>query len=81
MESVLHGPLGKNAFYLYRVLSDCVLIKIASFRFSRIAEGEMSFIAESVPGSYVVFSKRTQRVVARYRSQRKSLTESSIQTK
>jgi hypothetical protein len=47
------------------VLEDCALIKIESLARLRTAKNYMRRIALHVPGSYVVFSNRSKRVLGK----------------
>jgi hypothetical protein len=59
------NPAKQNGFEVCRVLQDCALIKVASFGHLRAAKKYMRLIAAQAPSSYLVFSKRTRRVLAR----------------
>jgi hypothetical protein len=52
-------------FCVCRVLEDCALIKIESLARLRTAKNYMRRIALHVPGSYVVFSNRSKRVLGK----------------
>lgn len=52
-----------NEFCVCRVLEDCALIKIESLAKLRAAKKCMRRIASRSPGSYVVFSNRSKRVL------------------
>ena len=55
----------QNDFQVCRVLQGCALVGVASFDRLRQARTYMRSIAAHVPNSYLVFSKRSHRVVAR----------------
>jgi hypothetical protein len=54
-----------NEFCVCRVIEDCALIKIESLAKLRAAKKYMRRIALHVPGSYVVFSNRSKRVLGK----------------
>jgi hypothetical protein len=54
-----------NEFCVCRVLADCALIKIESLSKLRSAKTYMRRIASHAPGSYVVFSYRSKRVLGK----------------
>jgi hypothetical protein len=54
-----------NDFCVCRVLEDCALIKIESLDKLRAAKKYMRRIAANVPGSYVVFSYSSKRVLGK----------------
>ena len=54
-----------NDFCICRVLENCALIKIESRSELRAAKRYMRQVAAHVPGSYVVFSNRTKRVLGK----------------
>ena len=54
-----------NEFCVCRVIGDCALIKIESLAKLRAAKEYMRRIALHVPGSYVVFSNRSKRVLGK----------------
>jgi hypothetical protein len=54
-----------NEFCVCRVLENCALIKIESLAKLRAAKEYMRRIASHVPGSYVVFSYRSRRVLGK----------------
>lgn len=54
-----------NEFCVCRMLEDCALIKIESMARLRAAKKYMRRVALHVPGSYVVFSTRSKRVVGK----------------
>jgi hypothetical protein len=55
----------RNDFCVCRVLEDCALIKIESLGKLRAAKNYMRRIAVHAPGSYVVFSYRSKRVLSK----------------
>jgi hypothetical protein len=59
-----------NEFCVCRVLENCALIKIESLAKLRAAKECMRRIASHVPGSYVVFSYRSRRVLGKVVSHR-----------
>lgn len=52
-------------FCVCRVLEDCALIKIESLAKLRAARKYMRRVAAHIPGSYVVFSYRSKRVLGK----------------
>jgi hypothetical protein len=60
-----HHHAEHNEFCVCRVIEDCALIKIDSLAKLRAAEKYMRRIASHVPGSYVVFSNRSKRVLGK----------------
>ena len=56
-------PTNQNEFCVCRVIGDCALIKIESLTKLRAAKKYMHHIALHIPGSYVVFSYRSKRVL------------------
>jgi len=52
-------------FCVCRVLEDCALIRIESLDKLRAAKKYMRRVAAHVPGSYVVFSYRSKRVLGK----------------
>jgi len=54
-----------NEFCVCRVLENCALIKIESLGKLRAAKNYMRRVASHVPGSYVVFSYRSRRVLGK----------------
>ncbi|HXN51208.1 MAG TPA: hypothetical protein VN943_04665 [Candidatus Acidoferrum sp.] len=65
-ESPLAYPLADpNDFCVCRVVEDCALIKIESLGKLRAAKKYMRRVAAHVPGSYVVFSYRSKRVLGK----------------
>jgi hypothetical protein len=54
-----------NDFCVCRVLENCALIRIESLAKLRSAKKYMRRIAAHVPGSYVVFSYRSKRVLGK----------------
>ena len=62
-----------NEFCVCRVLEDCALIKIESLARLRTAKKYMRRIALRVPGSYVVFSSRSKRVLEKMVTPRPSV--------
>jgi hypothetical protein len=54
-----------NDFCVCRVLENCALIKIESRSKLRAAKKYMRQVAADVPGSYVIFSNRSRRVLGR----------------
>jgi hypothetical protein len=54
-----------NDFCVCRVLENCALIRIESLAKLRSAKKYMRRIAADVPGSYVVFSYRSKRVLGK----------------
>jgi hypothetical protein len=64
--AALSHPLTDNyEFCVCRVLEDCALIKIESLARLRTAKNYMRRMALHVPGSYVVFSNRSKRVLGK----------------
>jgi hypothetical protein len=62
----LSYPLaGKHEFCVSRVLVGCALTTIESFDNLRTAKRYMQRIAARVPGSYVVFSQTSRRVLGK----------------
>jgi hypothetical protein len=55
----------RNEFCVCRVIEDCALVKIESLAKLRTARQYMRRVASRVPGSYVVFSYRTRRVLGK----------------
>jgi hypothetical protein len=55
----------RNDFCVCRVLENCALIKIESLDKLRSAKKYMRRIAAHAPGSYVVFSYRSKRVLGK----------------
>jgi hypothetical protein len=55
----------RNDFCVCRVLEECALIKIESLDKLRAAKKFMRRIAAHVPGSYVIFSYRSKRVLGK----------------
>jgi hypothetical protein len=64
----LDSLLDTNEFCVCRVMEDCALIKIESKAKLRAAKTYMRRVASRVPGSYVVFSYRTRRVLGKVSS-------------
>ena len=60
-----HGLGDHNEFCVCRVLADCALIKIESLAELRSAKAYMRRVASHAPGSYVVFSYRSKRVLGK----------------
>jgi hypothetical protein len=58
-----------NDFCVCRVVENCALIKIESLNKLRSAKRYMRRIAAHAPGSYVVFSYRSKRVLGKVVSQ------------
>ncbi len=58
-------PSNHNEFCVCRVLEDCALIKIESLTKLRAAKKYMRRVALHIPGSYVVFSYRSKRVLGK----------------
>lgn len=58
-----------NDFCVCRVLENCALIRIESLDKLRSAKKYMRRIAAKAPGSYVVFSYRSKRVLGKVVSQ------------
>jgi hypothetical protein len=54
-----------NDFCVCRVLENCALVKIESLNQLRAAKRYMRRIAAQAPGSYVVFSYRSKRVLGK----------------
>jgi len=54
-----------NEYCVCRVLEDCALIKIESLARLRAAKTYMRRVALRAPGSYVVFSTRSKRVLGK----------------
>ncbi len=54
-----------NEFCVCRVLENCALIKIESLGKLRAARKYMRRVASHAPGSYVVFSYRSRRVLGK----------------
>jgi hypothetical protein len=64
--SSLSYPLAdRNDFCVCRVLENCALIKIESLDKLRAAKKYMRRVAAHAPGSYVVFSYRSKRVLGK----------------
>lgn len=62
----LKYPLsGGNDFCVCRVLVGCALVTLESFNNLRTAKRYMRRIAARIPGSYVVFSKTSKRVLGK----------------
>ena len=61
----LYEAANHNEFYVCRVLEDCALIKIGSLPKLRTAKRYMQRVASHFPGSYVVFSNRSKRVLGK----------------
>jgi hypothetical protein len=59
-----------NDFCVCRVLENCALIKIESLAKLRAAREYMRRVASHVPGSYVVFSYKSRRVLGKVVSHR-----------
>lgn len=59
-----------NEFCVCRVLENCALIKIESLAKLRAAREYMRRVALHVPGSYVVFSYKSRRVLGKVVSHR-----------
>jgi hypothetical protein len=62
---VSHHFADQKDFCVCRVLEDCALIKIESLAKLRAARKYMRRVASHIPGSYVVFSYRTKRVLGK----------------
>jgi hypothetical protein len=58
-------PPNQNEFCVCRVLEDCALVKIESVTKLRAAKKYMRRVALHIPGSYVVFSYRSKRVLGK----------------
>jgi len=58
-------PANHNEFCVCRVIEDCALIKIESLTKLRAAKKYMRRVALHIPGSYVVFSYRSKRVLGK----------------
>lgn len=54
-----------NDFCVCRVLEDCALVKIESLNQLRAAKQYMRRVAAVVPGSYLVFSYRSKRILSK----------------
>lgn len=54
-----------HEFCVCRVLEDCALIKLQSLTGLQAAKTYMRRVASHVPGSYVVFSTRSKRVLGK----------------
>jgi hypothetical protein len=73
-----HGPVTpasyhfaeQNEFCVCRVLENCALIKIDSLAKLRAARECMRRVASHIPGSYVVFSYKSRRVLGKVVSRR-----------
>jgi len=59
-----------NEFCVCRMLENCALIKIESLAKLRAAREYMRRVASHVPGSYVVFSYKSRRVLGKVVSHR-----------
>jgi hypothetical protein len=59
-----HGA--SRDFWVCRVLEDCVLVKVESMDKLGTANSYMRRVAAKVPGSYLVFSNKSKRVVGRF---------------
>jgi hypothetical protein len=55
----------RNEFCVCRVIEDCALIKIESLAKLPAAKQYMRRVASRVPGSYLVFSYKTRRVLGK----------------
>jgi hypothetical protein len=62
---VPRGLESHNEFCVCRVLADCALIKIGSLAKLPLARKYMRHVASQAPGSYVVFSYRSKRVLGK----------------
>ena len=60
------GNSSKSRYSVCRVLNGCALVNVASFGRLGAAKNYMQRIAVRSPDSYLVFSKRSRRVLARY---------------
>jgi hypothetical protein len=58
-------PANQNEFCVCRVIEDCALIKIESLNKLHAAKKYMRRVALHFPGSYVVFSHRSKRVLGK----------------
>jgi len=58
-------PANHNEFCVCRVIEDSALIKIESLTKLRAAKKYMRRVALHIPGSYVVFSYRSKRVLGK----------------
>ena len=58
-------PENPSEFCVCRVLEDCALIKIESLPKLRTAKKYMRLMAQHVPGSYVIFSNTSKRVLGK----------------
>ena len=54
-----------NDFCVCRVLEDCALVRIVSLDRLRAAKQYMRRVAAVVPGSYLVFSRRSKRILGK----------------
>ena len=65
VSSLSYRPADQNDYCVCRVLEECALIKIESLDKLRAAQKYMRRVAAHKPGSYVVFSHRTKRVLSK----------------
>ena len=63
--SLTHPLSRQNDFCVCRVVAGCALTTIESFDKLPTAKGFMHRIAARVPGSYVVFSKTSRKVLGK----------------
>jgi hypothetical protein len=65
VSSLSYRLADQNDYCVCRVLEECALIKIESLNKLRAAQKYMRRVAAHEPGSYVVFSHRTKRVLSK----------------
>jgi hypothetical protein len=65
VSSLSYHPADQNDYCVCRVLEECALVKIESLDKLHAAQKFMRRIAAHVPGSYVVFSHRTKRILGK----------------
>ena len=63
--SLSYPVAGRNDFCVCRVLVDCALVTLESFDKLPAAKRYMQRTAARVPGSYVVFSKASRKVLGK----------------
>lgn len=57
--------LDLDSFYITRVLANVALVKIGAAKDLRAAKVLMRRTARRIPGTYLIFSGRTRRVISR----------------
>jgi hypothetical protein len=60
-----HNSADHNEYCVCRLIEDCALIKIESLTKLRAAKKYMRRAALDAPGSYVVFSNRSKRILGK----------------